>query len=216
MRDKNRGVSFNMQKHNICIMGIPFMSITHILCVDLEATCDEGDAGQAFIPLMETIELGAVMLDIRTAQPTGEFATFIRPQVAPVLSPFCKRLTHIEQANVDRAPTYPEVASPLGQFLDHYGNRWLWCSWGNYDNQQLIKDAARLNTDPLLPPDRHINLKKPFAKYKKMKMVGLKRAVEMLGLEWEGQHHRGIDDARNLARIVAHMIKEDVFPLPSA
>ena len=34
------------------------------------------------------------------------------------------------------------------------------------------------------------------------KRFGLAEAVRRLGMEFEGSHHRGIDDARNIARVV--------------
>jgi len=48
---------------------------------------------------------------------------------------------------------------------------------------------------------RHINLKKCFWKIFACRALGLKCAVENIGLSWEGEHHRAIDDARNLARL---------------
>jgi inhibitor of KinA sporulation pathway (predicted exonuclease) len=52
---------------------------------------------------------------------------------------------------------------------------------------------------PLL--EQHINLKQAFAEWKHIKPCGMKAALAMLNLPLEGQHHRGIDDARNIARI---------------
>jgi inhibitor of KinA sporulation pathway (predicted exonuclease) len=37
------------------------------------------------------------------------------------------------------------------------------------------------------------------------KQLGIAAALKHLGLEFEGRHHRGIDDARNIARIVRHV-----------
>ncbi|GID06844.1 hypothetical protein TMM008_40460 [Pseudomonas sp. 008] len=34
----------------------------------------------------------------------------------------------------------------------------------------------------------------------------LKLTVESLGLVWQGTYHRGIDDARNVARIITEML----------
>jgi inhibitor of KinA sporulation pathway (predicted exonuclease) len=34
------------------------------------------------------------------------------------------------------------------------------------------------------------------------KKLGMAQALSLLGIELEGIHHRGIDDARNIARIV--------------
>lgn len=37
------------------------------------------------------------------------------------------------------------------------------------------------------------------------KMKGLYPAVAEAGLDWIGTHHRGIDDARNLGRLLRHL-----------
>ena len=49
--------------------------------------------------------------------------------------------------------------------------------------------------------DQHINLKAVFAKMRKMKQCGMKAALQMLEIPLDGFHHRGIDDARNIAKI---------------
>jgi 3'-5' exoribonuclease 1 len=49
---------------------------TYYLVVDLEATCD--DRGAVPRGEMETIEIGAVLVDAETLQPLDEYQTFIR------------------------------------------------------------------------------------------------------------------------------------------
>lgn len=67
---------------------------------DLEATCWENDRTKQ----NEIIEIGAVKLDENLAV-IGEFQTFIKPKLNPILSDFCKKLTSISQEEVDQAPT---------------------------------------------------------------------------------------------------------------
>jgi myo-inositol-1(or 4)-monophosphatase len=45
------------------------------------------------------------------------------------------------------------------------------------------------------------NLKRRFAKARKIKEVGMARALQMVGLPLDGSHHRGLDDARNIAEL---------------
>ena len=61
------------------------------LVIDLEATCDEGNA----IPREETeiIEIGAVLVNGSSLAPVAEHQTFIRPLRHPKLTPFCTELT---------------------------------------------------------------------------------------------------------------------------
>lgn len=175
----------------------------HLLCVDLEATCD---SSPGFESLMEAIEIGAVMLDLDRGKPVAEFNSFIRPTLRPRLTAFCTELTTISQQDVDSAPGYSDVLAAINDSLQPFDDGWLWCSWGNYDRNQLIKDGQLHGLAPLLPPARHINLKRYFAKEHKSKAVGLRQAVRQLQLEWIGTHHRGIDDARNLAAVALQIL----------
>jgi inhibitor of KinA sporulation pathway (predicted exonuclease) len=191
----------------------------YLLCVDLEATCDElpegvPEADAASYPLsvpraeMEVIEIGAVMIDLRDeCRVVGEFSRFVKPVLHPTLTDFCTRLTTIQQADVDVASSYTEVAQEVDLFLQPFiAEGWLWCSWGEYDRKQLVADAARVGCASMLDPERHTNLKKWFAKVFACRALGLKPATAALGIEWAGTYHRGIDDARNLASVAAVII----------
>lgn len=54
----------------------------------------------------------------------------------------------------------------------------------------------------------HVNLKQFFADVHDRKPCGMRKALNILGLELLGKHHRGIDDARNIARIAATILPE--------
>lgn len=99
----------------------------YLLCVDLEATCDSSPSFEQF---MEAIEIGAVMLDLAKGEPVAEFSSFIRPTIKPLLTPFCIELTTITQQDVDSAPGYSDVLAAVNDFLQPFGDEWLWCSWG--------------------------------------------------------------------------------------
>ena len=63
---------------------------------DLEATCwDKGTPGMT----QEIIEIGALRLN-ELGQKVGSFHSMVRPMVHPVLSPYCRRLTHIDQEDI--------------------------------------------------------------------------------------------------------------------
>jgi inhibitor of KinA sporulation pathway (predicted exonuclease) len=47
-----------------------------------------------------------------------------------------------------------------------------------------------------------VNIKRAFAKYHGCKPCGMDKAMRHAGLKLEGTHHRGIDDARNIARLL--------------
>jgi inhibitor of KinA sporulation pathway (predicted exonuclease) len=175
------------------------ISNDYYLIVDVEATCSD----DAVLPRheMEIIEIGAVMQSSRTFEIESEFQTFVRPVRHPQLTVFCTQLTGITQREVADARRFPQALDAMKQWMYAVGDA-LFCSWGDYDRNQFVQDCEyhRLGY-----PFRsgHLNLKGEFSRSLGLrKKLGLAGAVRHLGLDFEGSHHRGLDDARNIARIV--------------
>ncbi|MBD3402706.1 exonuclease [candidate division GN15 bacterium] len=168
-----------------------------LVIIDLEATCWE--PGRHKPSEMETIEIGAVLVDHATGNKLDEFNTFIRPVRYPILSDFCKKLTSISQGQIDSAPRFPEAFQRFLDWIYDRGNVIL-ASWGAYDDKQLKQDCSFHGIDYPFH-GRHLNLKKEFGKLHNGRKFGMKRALQLSGLTLEGQHHRGIDDARNIYRL---------------
>lgn len=171
----------------------------HYLIIDVEATCS--DDGAVPRPEMEIIEIGAVMLNARSFEIECEFQTFVRPVRHPDLTEFCTRLTDIRQADVAEAPSFPDAIELLKPWMYGFADC-LFCSWGDYDRNQFVQDCA---FHRIAYPFRsgHLNLKPEFSKAMGLKKkLGVFEAVRHLGLDFQGTHHRGIDDARNIACIV--------------
>jgi inhibitor of KinA sporulation pathway (predicted exonuclease) len=166
------------------------------IAMDLEASCWEA----AWVRhRMETIEIGAVRLDDALGV-VEEYDSFVRPVVVPRLSSFCRKLTSITQEQVDAADTFPKA---FARFLTWMGSgpRRL-VTWGAFDLGQLRMDCDRHGmVFPTRLVDDHLNLKTAFGKWKGLKRVAMDDALELLGLSYEGHPHRGLDDARNLARL---------------
>jgi inhibitor of KinA sporulation pathway (predicted exonuclease) len=172
---------------------------THYLVIDLEATTDENNR---LVPRnhMEIIEIGAVLVDARTLAPEAEFQTFVKPVRHPKLTDFCMKLTSIRQSDVDGAPRFPEAIESLRRFID--GRDALFCSWGRYDRNQFEQDA-RYHRVSLPFGNRHLNLKEEFsAQLGESRGYGMDGALRRVKLPLVGTHHRGIDDARNIARLL--------------
>jgi len=77
----------------------------------------------------------------------------------------------------------------------------IFCSWGSYDKNQLIRDCVFHNVEYPFS-NEHINIKQKFANNMGLnKGVGLGRALRLVNTEFTGTAHRGIDDARNMAKL---------------
>ncbi|MFT3880520.1 MAG: 3'-5' exonuclease [Gemmatales bacterium] len=169
-----------------------------IIC-DLEATCwNDGE----YRHKMEIIEIGAVR--IRQGAIVDEFSGFVRPVVHPQLSDFCKELTTITQYQVDEAQPFPVV---FAQFIDWIGPApFVFCSWGRYDLHQLQHDVEQHELRWPVQLDCHLNIKRCFALFRNVQPCGMERALQLMKVPLEGTHHRGIDDARNIARLTLLML----------
>ena len=181
-----------------------------LLIVDLEATCWE--AGRHRPGDMEIIEIGAILVAPGAVESPLEFQTFVRPVRFPVLSEFCRSMTSIRQEDVDGADPFPEA---FARFLEWTGDPGAvrFASWGAYDRKQFLKDCA-FHRVPYPFAEDHLNIKQFFAKRRSGgKPPGMRGALRQLGLELEGTHHRGIDDARNIWRILRHLTNGDLSGL---
>jgi len=163
---------------------------------DLEATCWDGyDKSQN-----ETIEIGAVLVNEKK-EITSEFQRFIKPLKFPILSEFCKDLTSIKQSDVDGAPYFSEVIDEFKSWINTNDEQYTLCSWGIYDKKQFESDCQLHGLDDSwINP--HCNLKQQYGKFKNLpRAIGMKNALITEKMNIEGTHHRGIDDARNIAKI---------------
>jgi inhibitor of KinA sporulation pathway (predicted exonuclease) len=175
----------------------------YYLVLDLEATCC--DKGSIAPNQMEIIEIGAVMVDSKTLTIVDEFQSFVKPTRNPMLTEFCKSLTSISQMQVDRAPTYLEASVMLKNWLSGYSNG-VFGSWGDYDRKQFQQDS-NFHQLPFPIAYPHVNLKKLFSETQGLpKRYGMEKALELTSLPLEGTHHRGIDDARNIAKLLPYIL----------
>lgn len=176
-------------------------TFAHYLVIDFEATCC--DHGSVPRHAMEIIEFGVVMTDA-DFHVVDEFQSFVKPVRHPVLTPFCTELTSIRQQDVDSAPAFPECVAAFKAWLYQYPD-FAFCSWGDYDRTQLQQDCDfHRITNPVSAP--HFNVKRLFSEHQRLKKTyGLAGAIEKAGLTFSGTHHRGIDDARNIARLLPYV-----------
>ena len=55
---------------------------------------------------------------------------------------------------------------------------------------------------------RHVNAKEEYQRVTGRRAGGLGRILRELNLKFEGTHHRGVDDAVNIGRVIACIFKE--------
>jgi inhibitor of KinA sporulation pathway (predicted exonuclease) len=176
-----------------------------IIIIDLEATCWEGNPpkGQE----NEIIEIGICILDSTTGIVTKNKGILITPVISKV-SPFCTQLTTITQQMVYNEGILLEDAFDILR-EEYDSENYTWASYGAYDLNMIKKQCSKFRIDyPFL--DEHINVKELFASIKGLqKGVGMNGALKMLNIPLEGTHHRGVDDAKNIAKILNWCLKQN-------
>lgn len=164
--------------------------------MDLELTCWKG---QSDFKVQEIIEIGAVKLNM-SLQKIEEFDSFIHPIINPQLSQFCQDLTHISQSEVDKSDPFSIV---FNRFVLWIGREpYFIVTWGDSDINHLKHECKRHDVQiPRKFTKKQINLKAKFAEKMRIRPCGMDQALQMMRIPLEGTHHRGIDDARNIAKI---------------
>lgn len=186
--------------------------LDYIVVLDFEATCDDKHPPTP----QEIIEFPSVLIDMRTLEPVDEFSTFVRPIHHPTLTPFCKELTGITQDEVDSAPTFPEVLEQHLAWLesnglpvtpDEEGPSYSLLLCGDWDLRSMFPTQLQASEPAYdyvpYPYQQWINVKRIFEQwYGRRKAPGMPGMLRALGLKLTGRHHRGIDDCRNITKIV--------------
>lgn len=184
------------------------IKMDRIAIIDLECTCD--DTGE-IIPRheMEIVEIGCVIADIE-GNTYNEFNCFIKPVIHPTLTPFCTKLTSITQEQVNQGLTLEKALTELDDFLFNENIK-QWGSWGGFDANQIRKDIRNNKLRETLFPFLklpHINISAEYVKKNKLhKKVGVRKALGQNKMDFIGIPHRGIDDVRNIARLLPYIFK---------
>lgn len=172
-----------------------------ILVIDLEATCWDGPVPAGQSP--EIIEIGLCLWDLQQAEIAGSESILVKPEQSEI-SEFCTQLTTLKASDLEAGLSLREACRHLEK--TYLSAQRTWASWGAYDLRQLQRECqAKKIRFPMSP--EHLNLKSWFAlKYRLQQTLGMDQALQQLGLELEGTHHRGVDDARNIARILGRLL----------
>lgn len=168
-----------------------------LVVIDLEATCYEGGfpAGE----VQEIIEIGVCLLDLQTLKVEKPQGLIVRP-VQSRVSPFCTKLTTLTQEVVDKGITLKEAMTILDR--DYDITRRTWASFGDFDRKLFLRDCRNKGIEFPGETRSHINIKNVLAiTYGWDKELGMDQALTKFNLQLEGTHHRGVDDAKNIAKM---------------
>lgn len=177
------------------------VKLDKILIIDIEATCWDGK--QPKDEKNEVIEFGIALLDIQSGEIEANEGILVKPTTSTV-SPFCTELTTITPEMVENAISFKEACKILQEKYQSKGR--MWASFGAYDYNQIMKQCQ--NEGISFPLNvQHLNVKALFSlKHKLKHPVGMDEALRISNLTLEGTHHRGVDDSRNIAKILVTLL----------
>jgi 3'-5' exoribonuclease 1 len=178
------------------------MSKRQFIIYDLEATCWRSPKPRK----VEIIEIGAVKVN-ENLEIIDEFCEFILPVVHPKIDKFCTKLTSITQEDVDPADNFNVVVKRFEEWMNPNFTPTALLSWGEFDKRQFVSDA-KLHKMELNWLRYWACLQRHYSKFKGAKnQIGLKNALILEGLEFNGTQHRAIEDARNMAELFIKVAK---------
>jgi inhibitor of KinA sporulation pathway (predicted exonuclease) len=190
--------------------------LDQILVIDIESTCWQvpptpGQQSEiieiGICPVdvaREIIEVGLCIVDVARLERIDKRCILIRP-VRSQISEFCTKLTTLTPDQFQTAGTLADAVSILKR--EYRSLERLWGSWGDYDRNQFQRVCKEL-TVPYPFGTRHLNIKTLFAvAHADLKEPGLDQACGRLGRPLEGTHHRGVDDAWNIAGILCELLR---------
>lgn len=176
-----------------------------LLVLDFEANCVEGGR----LPVNEIIEIPVVPVDMERQEVSQSmvFHTFVAPTEIP-LTRFATELCGITPEMLAGQPTLPQALQALEEHIEHnkLGDA-VYITCGDFDLRTCLAREAR-SKKLALPWQmrRYINVKEVFAQFtRKGGHWSMVEMLEELGLALQGRHHSGLDDARNIARVVLEL-----------
>lgn len=177
-------------------------AIDTVLVIDVEATCwkTSPPPGEE----AEIIEIGYALLAVSRQEVNQGGSLLVRPQRSRV-SAFCTNLTTLTQAQAEEGVSFEAACRFLMDTLDSRST--AWASYGDYDRKQFARQCAAFEV-PYPFSEAYLNVKRLFAQTHGLpREVGMAAALKLLERTLTGTHHRGGDDARNIAGILADLLR---------
>ncbi len=184
----------------------------YYLCIlDFEATCWENSENKE---QMEIIEFPSVLYKVVESkyELISEFSQYVKPTLNPKLTKFCTELTGIQQETVNNAKTIDIVYKEHIKWLTQHvpiNSYLLFATCGNWDlKTQLPREIKNKKLKKHKYYSKFINVKAEFEYFYKKKAGGMVGMLQFLNLSLDGRHHSGIDDTRNIAKIMLKLIDD--------
>ncbi|CAB3384457.1 Hypothetical predicted protein [Cloeon dipterum] len=204
LRERNKQRYWRFPKTNTDTRQI----FDFFLVLDFEATCLENEK----IGVQEIIEFPCIKVNAITLEPEAVFHQYVMPTVNPQLSDFCTKLTGITQEMVEGQCNFKETLKHFSKWIQEQGcatNRSAFVTSGDWDLKILLpKQCHHEGVDMPSYFASWINIKQSFADATGQYPRGIIDMMTRLNLKHCGRLHSGLDDCRNLTKILQKLAFE--------
>lgn len=161
---------------------------------------------------METIEIGAIMLD-DNFQEISSFRTYVKPEYNTRVTSVVSKLTGINYNMLINAPKFNEALKIFSNWCIGVDDDIKIYAWSTNDYKQVSKeiklkhyeissDESRVYLTEWNDFQEEFDVELGFDK-----QVSLSLALDMAGIDFLGREHSALDDARNTAKLF-HVFKD--------
>ena len=161
---------------------------------------------------METIEIGAIMLD-DNFQEISSFRTYVKPEYNTRVTSVVSKLTGINYNILINAPKFNEALKMFSNWCIGVDDDIKIYAWSTNDYKQVSKeiklkhyeissDESRVYLTEWNDFQEEFDVELGFDK-----QVSLSLALDMAGIDFLGREHSALDDARNTAKLF-HVFKD--------
>lgn len=153
-------------------------------------------------PSDKIIMLGYVINNVKDGSTIIQKRIYINPN--ELLNPEITQLTSIRQDQVDMGVSLREAYAMMCKDIDKQQTSKHPLQWGT--DHEVLRDQLGLEWKDYTFSRRAIDVKGLYQSYAMTRpqgktIAGLRKACEVLGLEFEGRQHDGLDDAINTFRV---------------
>ncbi|MCR5303205.1 MAG: exonuclease domain-containing protein [Lachnospiraceae bacterium] len=165
---------------------------------------------------METIEIGAVMLDEELKE-ISSFITYVKPEYNDRISPMITNLTGITYEMVVNSPVFNDALRMFTEWCLKAGDDVTVYAWSSSDYSQIYKEIKYkkyqvTEEEKKILSVRWSDFQKEFDSHLGFsRQLSLKMALEMAGIDFAGKEHDALDDARNTAELLQVFRDKELF-----
>ena len=161
---------------------------------------------------METIEIGAIMLD-DNFQEISSFRTYVKPEYNTRVTSVVSKLTGINYNILINAPKFNEALKMFSNWCMGVDDDIKIYAWSTNDYKQVSKEI-KLKHYEISSDESRVYLTEWNDFQEEFdnelgfdKQVSLSLALDMAGIDFLGREHSALDDARNTAKLF-HIFKD--------